>query len=96
MSHGVIRDGVYFKQEKEKDKLRMGGSSWSINMDELAEKDVHTYVYCTEKAHYIISTLDANEHGFMRILGGERKLVVPVKFWKEQTKEQTNDSPRKT
>lgn len=86
MSHGITRDGIYYKQEKEKDRLRMGGGSWSINYDDVDFSKVETIVLCAEVNHYIISTEEALAHGFERTLGGERKLVVPIKYWKVQLK----------
>ena len=82
MSHGVVRGDIYYKQENEKDRLRMGGGSWSINYDDVDFDIVETIVFCTDKGHYIISATKALLQGFDRILGGERKLVVPVKHWK--------------
>ena len=31
--HGTINDGYYVKKENEKDKLRMSGGAWTINLD---------------------------------------------------------------
>lgn len=90
--HGIIKDNVFWKKEKERDRLRMGGGSWSINLAEVDLNKVTTIVFCTEKAHYTISAIDAKLHGFERILGDEPKLVVPVQYWKEKLK---SDSPRK-
>lgn len=89
MSHGVVRNGIYYKQEKEKDRLRMAGGSWSINYDDVDFDKVTTIVFCTEKAHYVISANKALLTGFERTLGGERKLVVPVKCWELQEKHDT-------
>lgn len=90
MSHGITRNKIYYKQEKEKDRLRMAGGSWSINYDDVDFSKVETIVFCTEKAHYLISADKALLTGFDRVLGGERKLVVPVKCWTLQEK---HDSP---
>lgn len=91
MGHGVVKDGVYFKKEKEKDQLRMAGGSWSINLADVDFDKAHTIVFCTDTAHYIISATDAQFHGFERTLGGEEKLVVPLKYWEVRP----NDTPRK-
>lgn len=84
MSHFQIIDNVLIKHEKEKDKLRMAGGSWSINLDEIRKRP-ETIQYITEEVTYTISYKDAYLYGFMRILGGEHKLVVLIKHW---TKEQ--------
>jgi hypothetical protein len=80
MAHGVVVDGVLIKREKEKDQLRMGGGSWSINLDEL-KGDIKEIKYISERATYTIPYTEAVLHGFMRVLGGERKQVVPLKWW---------------
>lgn len=82
MAHGKTINSVYYKMEREKDRLRMGGGSWSINLPELDMTKVDTIVFTSEKARYTISTTDALAHGFQRTLGLENKLVVPVKNWK--------------
>lgn len=82
--HGVVIDGIYYKHEKEKDRLRIGGGSWSINRAEILGKDVDTFVFTSEVAKYIITHKDAVKHGFIRTLGGEDKLVVPVRYWEEK------------
>jgi len=82
MAHGKIVGSTYYKIEREKDRLRMAGGSWSINLSELDMTKVDTIVFTSEKARYTISTTDALAHGFQRTLGLENKLVVPVKNWK--------------
>ena len=78
----AILDGdTLYKKEKESAKLRMGGGSWSINIDKQDLAKIKTIIYQTEKHKYTISTKDAMEHGFVRILGGEKKLVVGLKYW---------------
>lgn len=81
MSHGVIHNGTYYKKEKEKDQLRMAGGSWSINLDEL-DDTVHTIVFESELNEYTISLIEATIAGFERQLGGELKLIVPLRHWK--------------
>lgn len=76
--HGVC----YVKREKEASRLRLGGGSWTINLARVEGFDVAWVNYLTEVAVYRIAWKDANFHGFERELGGEPKLVVPVKFWK--------------
>lgn len=77
---GVLVDDCYTKKEDEANKLRMGGGSWSINLDELPD-EAQTIVYKTPLRTYAIGRDDAFTHGFARNLGGENKLVVPLKFW---------------
>lgn len=96
MSHGIIKGKVYYKQEKEKDRLRMGGGSWSINLGEVDTNKISTIVFCTELGHYVISSVKALAGGFERTLGGELKLVVPVKYWSYHPKEEADDTSRET
>lgn len=79
---GTLKDGIYTKHEDEDQKLRMGGGSWSINLDELPE-GTQVIEYITPKTSYVISKGDARRHGFVRVLGGEKKLIVPLKWWNE-------------
>jgi len=72
---------TYLKREQESQKLRIGGGSWSINLDELPPT-AKQIKYITEEGTYQISVDDALAHGFERMLGGERKLVVPLGKWK--------------
>lgn len=84
MSHGILHKGdQWLKYEKEQDKLRIGGGSWSINLDELPD-EAETIVYVTEDYGYRISVMGAKLRGFVRVLGGEQKLVVPLKFWERK------------
>lgn len=85
MKHGNLDGSTLVKKEKEKDQLRMGGGSWSINLDELPET-VLMIAYHTEDYQYLISRGDAFAHGFERTLGGERKLIVPLKHWRKAKK----------
>ena len=80
MQHGQFSGNVYRKKENENMKLRMGGGSWSINLDEVP-KAAEVVEYVTPQRTYQIRTEDAFAHGFIRILGGERKLIVPLKYW---------------
>ena len=81
MSHGLITNGTYRKNEDDANQLRMGGGSWSINIAEIEGKDVYMIKYITKERNYLITIDKAIEHGFERTLGGERKLVVPLKYW---------------
>jgi hypothetical protein len=87
--HGFIDGNMYVKKEFEKHKLRMGGKeklSWTINLDEINNKDVKQIVYFTEKTIYRISYDKAHQKGFIKKLGGENKLVVPIKYWIQEEK----------
>ena len=77
---GVIHNGNYTKHEDEKDILRLGGGSWTINMDWITE-GVHSVTYITPTNKYSIQMKDAIQHGFLRVFKGEKKLVVPLKHW---------------
>lgn len=78
--HGVIKDDNYVKFEDEKEMLRIADGSWTIKIKELT-KDVRYIIYITDKARYGISRAKAEQNGFVRRLGNEEKLVVPLKFW---------------
>lgn len=80
---GVLKDGIYTKREDEKNKLRMAGGSWSINLDELPSEGVRLIEYITPLTNYVITREDAMKFGFVRMLGGEKKLVVPLSCWQK-------------
>lgn len=73
--------GNYIKHEDEKNKLRMGGGSWTINLKEVDLSTTPKIGFVTNKGVYRISAEKAIENGFERTLGGERKLVVPIEYW---------------
>lgn len=81
MSHGQLKGSTWVKHEKEKDKLRMGGGSWTINLDELPIGATAVEYWTDGGDMYTISLSHAHDHGFIRIMGGERKLIVPLKWW---------------
>jgi len=79
---------VYHKYEKESSKLRMiPGGAWTINLSTLNIENICTFIYETKKYIYIISYKDAIKNGQKMILGGELKLVVPLKYWNVTKKE---------
>jgi hypothetical protein len=82
MTHGTLIDGIYTKHEDEANKLRLGRGSWSINLEELPE-ETQLIEYVTPLTSYVISREDAEQYGFIKILGGERKLIVPLKKWQQ-------------
>tara|TARA_Y100000593_G_C4294172_1_gene329779 strand:+ start:609 stop:887 length:279 start_codon:yes stop_codon:yes gene_type:complete len=90
MSYGKIIGSTYYKNEDEKQRLRMGGGSWSIKIEELLDvvKDI---VYTTEKGIYRINKDYAISRGFIRVMGKdgkvENKLIVPIKHWEFEIKE---------
>ena len=77
---GILKDGIYTKYEDEANKLRLGGGSWSINLEELPS-GTKLIEYITQSTTYVISREEANQHGFTKVLGGETKLVVPISQW---------------
>lgn len=92
-THGKITDsGVYVKFEDEKQKLRMSGGAWSIKIAEIEGRDLRQLVFITSKAHYKLDPQVMLDKGFERVLGGERKWVVPLKHWEVVT----HDTTRKT
>ena len=101
--HGKIISDTYIKYEDEKQKMRMGGGSWSVKLDELTG-DVKEIVYVTIEGRYKIRMDIAIARGFERSFntknGLENKLIVPIKFWdfeeynKEIITEISNLNPR--
>lgn len=81
--HGIFRNGIYTKKEDEKQILRMGGGSWTINLDDLPA-DVQVVEYITPVTTYCIRLEDAKKFGWIRLFAGERKLVVPLKYWQKE------------
>lgn len=83
---GWIKDTVYHKNEKESGKLRIGGASWSINLEEIKGLPITSIEYHTSEADYKISYDDAHAKGFVRVFRGEPKLIVPLKAWNIKSK----------
>ena len=79
--YGQIEDRHYRKKEDESQKLRLGGGSWTINLDELKDKEIDEITLITKDYEYNISYKTAFSKGFIRVLQGETKLVVPIKHW---------------
>jgi hypothetical protein len=86
MARGIVASGTYIKRENEKNILRMNGGSWTINIDEIDGKNITMVKYITDRYSYWISIEKAISVGFERILGGERKLVVPLVYWQKLAK----------
>ena len=78
---GNIVGKTYVKREKETSLLRLAGGSWTIKIDELEGRDIKQIRFITDAVQYDITIEEAYAFGFERELGGERKLVVPVKHW---------------
>ena len=76
-----IKDGVLTKYEKESSKLRMGGGSWTINLDKVSLDSLTDIVYITKRWRYSIEVSHAFQYGWIKMLGGENKLVIPLKYW---------------
>ncbi len=98
--HGYLQDGIFVKHEKEKDRLRMAGGAWSINLKEMPQSTVSVR-YVTEDKVYTIDVDKARKNGFIRVFMNEPKLVVPLKHWlignKYEEKENTaTDSERQS
>ena len=85
-----VDDGVYYKIEHEKDRLKMGNGSWTIPVSIFTMDNVKAYCYQTEKGQYTVSKRMAVTKGFERVFQGENKLVVPLKNWHFIPKEVVN------
>lgn len=79
---GILDGSVYMKQEAEEQQLRLGGNSWSINLQDLPE-EATLIEYITPLTHYVITREKAFKRGFVKVFNGEKKLVVPIKYWYE-------------
>ena len=84
--HGLVDGDIYIKKESEKDKLRMSGGAWTINLDEINNQSIQNIVYFTEKNIYRITYKKAFDKGFVKQLAGELKLIVPLKHWRIEEK----------
>lgn len=80
---GFIKDGIYFKHEKEKGKL-VKFDAWSINLLETGGKPIKKVCFETEKYRYWIDYKEAVENGFRKVFKDEPKLIVPIKYWKKE------------
>lgn len=78
---GWITDKTYRKNEQEDGKLKIGGGSWTINLQEIYGKPINRIEYITPKAIYSIDYQEAVSVGFVRTFQGEAKLIVPIKYW---------------
>lgn len=78
---GWVKNKTYYKFEDETQKLRLCEGSWSVNLDELEDKDIEKIVYRTKLCSYEIEFEVAKRKGFIRTFKGETKLIVPLHFW---------------
>jgi hypothetical protein len=76
-----IDNHTLVKHEKESSKLRLSGGAWTINLDRVNLEDFADIRYHTEKNVYYIPKSIATYYGYVREFRGERKLVVPLKYW---------------
>lgn len=81
---GILNGSIYEKPEDEDQKLRMAGGSWSINLDDLPA-DASIIQFITELETYTITRHKAFKTGFVRVMQGEHKLIVPLKNWDKDT-----------
>lgn len=82
----LIEGTTYIKREKEDAKMRMGGGSWTINLMDVPGFITH-FRYITEKYVYEITAVEAHFKGFERVMQGEPKLIVPIKYWTVKEKQ---------
>lgn len=79
---GTIDGEIYIKHEDDQQQLRLGGNSWSINLQDLP--DSATLIqYITPSMSYVITRDKAFKHGFIKVFNNEKKLIVPIKHWHE-------------
>ena len=83
---GWIVGDTYFKNENEKEVLKMGGDSWTINLTEITP-EIRKVEYRTSMATYNIDWDKATSRGFRRNFKEEPKLVVPKRLWNITHKE---------
>lgn len=89
--HGKYVNGIYEKIESERDRLRIGNGSWTINLEEInrltvRKGKINLIRYITEEAVYEITPEQAKLKGFRMTLGDELKLVVPAIHWNTRRK----------
>lgn len=79
----TLKNNILHKYEKEESILRMiPGGAWTINLQKWNLDDgISGIIYETTDRIYKISTTEAVAHGKIGYLGGEKKLIVPLKYW---------------
>lgn len=70
-------DGKVVKQKVP----RQYQGSWTLNLDETTNHDFDHIYYFTELFVYRIDKKKAYEKGTFKVLGGEKKLVIPCKHF---------------
>lgn len=83
-----LKDGILHKYEKEESILRMiPGGAWTINLQQWNLNDgISGIIYETTDYIYKITTSEAVRFGKVGYLGGEKKLIVPLKHWIREPK----------
>jgi hypothetical protein len=84
MPFSHVKDGWYYKEEKERSKIRFvkPDGAWSINLTECPLSEfikLKGAKFVTEKGTYTIPSEYAYERGFQRMMKGELKLIIPLK-----------------
>lgn len=88
---GTINNRVYHKYEKESSKLRMvSGGAWTINLDLVDLDKVDIIIYETTENIYRIKKSTINQFGFLNVLGGELKTIIPLCHWERIKKTNKN------
>ena len=91
LTHGYVKGKTYYKNESEDQRLRMGGSSWTISLKDIEEEDIEKIQYRTDEHIYEIDYKHACNVGWEATFKGEKKLIVPVKNWTITTLKQEID-----
>ena len=91
LTHGYVKGKTYYKNESEDQRLRMGGSSWTISLKDIEEEDIEKIQYRTDEHIYEIDYKHACNVGWEATFKGEKKLIVPVKNWTITTLKQKDE-----
>jgi hypothetical protein len=95
MKFGTVVNGVYIKNEKEKDKLRKF-DAWSLNSSDWEDKPVKSLKVKTDRHVYEMPIEVALKHGFRQEFNGESKLILPMRLWSIDGKEPEKNLPSYT
>ena len=82
---GKIVDGVYEKFEYDRNQLRFC-PGWTLNLDELDGQEYNAVRLVTETKVYSISKIESDCYGFLRVMKGEKKWIIPMQYWKIESK----------
>lgn len=85
---GFLEGDTYVKYEDEDNMLRIGGRSWSIKLADcdLSDPKIQNIRFETDNAIYRITKSKAACFGFERNFKGERKKVVPIRYWEVEAR----------